>query len=339
MSEYRIIIAGQLEFGNRKVFQQVLDQYTHRMENYYKADILLKPEAVFKEEELTFDVPRTVVVGSEREWLNTVNLLERVVSFAMAGSLHLWRLGAGTMLDNLLLEPNAERTTVQLFNQGRTLVDQTDKEQEALVKLTQVVDRFARHAQAYERRGFVNMSLGNLDDALYDYNKSLNIHANMPEAHYGRGLVYTRRDDWAAAAQDFEAVTRNSIPHQKIYWMAQVALGDCYLKLGKPADALRVYNMFSKRKQRIESLNRYDRRVNYAFGQLLLASGRANDAVQAFQRALNAEADRKAPAEHLIHAELANAYEAAGDKKKATEHRDLADKKKVTTDPSPALAE
>ena len=36
MSEYRIIIAGQLEFGSERVFKQVVEQYTHRMENYYK---------------------------------------------------------------------------------------------------------------------------------------------------------------------------------------------------------------------------------------------------------------------------------------------------------------
>jgi tetratricopeptide (TPR) repeat protein len=324
MSEYRIIIAGQLEFGSERVFNQVLEQYTHRMENYYKNDILLKPEEYFKPEDLTLDVPRTVVVGSERHWLNTLNLLERVVSFSMAGSLNLWRLEAGTILDHHVLEPHSDRTTVQLFNKGRQLVSQEDKEQEALDMMTKVVGRFARHAQAYERRGFVNLRLNNLDDAIYDYDKSLKINPSMPESHYGRGIAYGRKEEWEKAAVDFEAVTNNSIPHQAIYWMAQVALGDASLKLGKPATALRVFNMFSKRKQRIASLDRYDRRINTSFGKLLVKSGRHGDAIFAFQRALDATADKKAPSEAEVRYEMGLAYQGGGKTDKALEQFKLA---------------
>ncbi|MEO0731213.1 MAG: tetratricopeptide repeat protein [Bacteroidota bacterium] len=312
MSEYRIIIAGQLEFGSERVFNQVVEQYVHRMENYYKNDILLKPEGFFKEEDLTLDVPRTVVTGSERHWLNTLNLLERVVSFSMAGSLNLWRLDAGTILDHHVLEPNSDRTTVQLFNKGRRLVSQEDKEQEALKMMTRVVDRFARHAQAYERRGFINLRLGNVKDALYDYDKSLKINPSMPESHYGRGLAYAGQENWEKAAMDFEAVTKNSIPHQAIYWMAQVALGDAYLKLSRPVDALRIFNMFSKRKQRIASLDRYDRRVNYTYGKLLAKTSRHNDAIGAFERALESTPDHKAPAENEIRYQLGLSLQAAG---------------------------
>lgn len=333
MSEYRIIIAGQLEFGSERVFNQVLEQYTHRMENYYKNDILLKPEEFFKPEDLTLDVPRTVVVGSERHWLNTLNLLERVVSFSMAGSLNLWRLEAGTILDHHVLEPHSDRTTVQLFNKGRQLVSQEDKEQEALDMMTKVVGRFARHAQAYERRGFVNLRLNNLDDAIYDYDKSLKINPSMPESHYGRGIAYGRKGQWAKAAMDFEAVTQNSIPHQAIYWMAQVALGDASLELGEPATALRVFNMFSKRKQRIASLDRYDRRVNTTFGKLLMKSGRHGDAIFAFQRALDATADKKAPSEAEVRYEMGLAYQKGGKSDKALEQF------KIAADEIPAAAE
>ena len=300
MSEYKVIIAGQLEFGSRRAFSQVMEQYAHRMENYYKNDILLKPESIFKEEELTLDVPRTVLPSTERLWLNTLNLLERVVTFSIAGSLNLWRLDAGVMIDHYQLEPKSDRTTVQLFNQGRELVDQRDNEQEALQLMTRVVGRFERHAQAYERRGFINYRLGNDKDAHYDYSKSISINPLMPESYYGRGLVNLRMGDVAAAAADFEAVTKNSIPHQSIYWMAQVALGDAYLQLGRPADAMRTYGMFTKRKQRIASLDRYDRRVAFQLGQLYLQLERTKDAVTALQRSLESQPDHKAPEEAEI---------------------------------------
>lgn len=326
MSEYKIIIAGQLEFGNQKVFQQVLDQYIHRMEHYYKDDILLKPEGFFNEEELSLVVPRTVMTGSERHWMNTLNLLERVGDFSIAGSLNLWRLDAGRMIDHNLIEPKSERTTVQIFNKGRELIGQADQEAKAKELMTKVVGRFARHAQAYERRGFINLQLGNLDDALYDYNKSLKISANMPEAHYGRGLIHTRKEDWAKAAVDFEAVTKNSIPYQSIYWMAQVGLGDTYLKLGRPDDALRIFNMFFKRKQRIASLERYDRRVNYEFGKLLTAANRLGEAYTAFKKALEAEADTKAPSVEEIHFHYGKALEKGGKQAEAAKQFKLAGK-------------
>ena len=310
MSEYKVIIAGQLEFGSRRAFSQVMEQYAHRMENYYKNDILLKPENIFREEELTLDVPRTVLPSTERLWLNTLNLLERVVTFSIAGSLNLWRLDAGVMIDHHQLEPKSDRTTVQLFNHGRELVDQRDNEQEALKLMTKVVSRFERHAQAYERRGFINYRLGNDKDAHYDYSKSISINPLMPESYYGRGLVNLRLNDVPAAAADFEAVTKNSIPHQSIYWMAQVALGDAYLQLDRPTDAMRTYGMFTKRKQRIASLDRYDRRVAYQLGELYLKAGRTSDAVGALERSLAASPDHKAPEEASIRTLLDTARKA-----------------------------
>ena len=307
MSEYKVIIAGQLEFGSQRAFNQVMEQYAHRMENYYKNDILLKPENIFKEEEMTLDVPRTVLPSTERLWLNTLNLMERVVTFSIAGSLNLWRLDAGVMIDHFKLEPKSDRTTVQLFNRGRELVDQRDNEQEALNMMTKVVGRFKRHAQAYERRGFVNYRLGNDDDAHYDYSKSIGINPFMPESYYGRGLVNLRKDRIAEAAEDFDAVTKNSIPHQSIYWMAQVALGDAYTTLGRSSDAMRIFGMFTKRKQRIASLERYDRRVAYRLGELYLTAGRKDDAVSALERALAAPADPKAPEPSAIEALLVKA--------------------------------
>ena len=324
MSEYKIIIAGQLEFGNQKVFQQVHDQYLHRMEHFYKDDILLKPEGHFMEEELSLVVPRTVMIGSKRHWMNTLNLLQRVVDFSIAGSLNLWRLEAGKMIDHHLLEPKSERTTVQIFNKGRELIEQKDQEAEAIKLMTKVVGRFARHGQAYERRGFTNLSLNNIEDALYDYNKSIKINPNMPEAHYGRGIVYTRMEKWAEAAEDFEAVTKSSIPYQSIYWQAQVALGDALIKLGRPNEALRAFNMFYKRKQRIVTLERYDRRINFEFAKLLTAAGRLDEAYGVFDKALTAPEDSKAPRAELIHHEYAKALEKGGHAKRAAEQAKLA---------------
>ena len=102
----------------KRVFERVLEQYTSRMEKYYKDDVLLKPEDIFKEEELSVVVPRTVKIGSDRQWLNTLNLLRMVSDFSIAGSLTLWRLAMGRVKDHEVLEPKLERTTAQYFHKG-----------------------------------------------------------------------------------------------------------------------------------------------------------------------------------------------------------------------------
>ena len=39
------------------------------------------------------------------------------------------------------------------------------------------------------------------------------------------------------------------------------------MQLGQPDEAFNIYNRFVKRRQKIASLDRYDRRINYEFGR------------------------------------------------------------------------
>lgn len=297
----RIIIAGQLEFGSDRVYDQVVKQYEHRMENYYKNDILLKSEDIFREEDRAMDVPRKVVEGSDRQWLNTLNLLERIATFSIAGDLNLWRLQGGTLVEHHTLEPRGDRTTTQLYLHGRQLLDQKDRTSEARDALTKAIENFDRHSIAYERRGYTNYLLANYKDALYDYSKSIDISPSRPEPYYGRGVVYLKKmSETEKAAADFEAVTRFAIPHQEIYWLARAMRGDALTSLGRHTDAQREYRFFLGRKQDLEKLRRLDRRIAINMAQSLIESGKRKDAKDYFDRALNAMADEKAPSEAEI---------------------------------------
>ena len=48
--------------------------------------------------------------------------------------------------------------------------------------MDKVIKRFERHAQAYERRGFTNLLMGNLDEAIYDYTKSIGKSDKFPRS-------------------------------------------------------------------------------------------------------------------------------------------------------------
>lgn len=309
----KVIFAGQLEFGTSRNFENVQTQYAHRMENYYKNDILLQPEDIFNESDHTLDIPRTVVISSDRQYKNTVNLLERITSFSIAGDLNIWKLQGGQIVEHRLFEPRSDRTTNQLFQKGRELLDQEENIEDAHQALSQAIDNFERHATAYERRGLTNYRLGNFKDALYDYTKSIKIYASKPESYYGRGLVYLLKlVDLPKAIADFSTVAKFAIPHQKVYWLAKGMLGDAYLANGQQKEALREYSAFLRRKQRLPGLEGYDRRVGFQKGMILQQEGEFADAATAFQAALEAPEQARAPKEAEIYFQLGQSAKEAG---------------------------
>lgn len=310
----RIIIAGQLEFGSGRVYEQVVQQYMHRMENYYKNDILLKAEDIFRDEDRTLDVPRKVVPATDRQWLNTLNLLTRVATFSIAGDLNLWRLQGGEMKEHHVLEPRGDRTTTQLYIKGRELLDQEEKFSEARDALTKAIESFDRHSIAYERRGFTNYRLHNYKDALYDYEKSIKISPSRPAPHYGRGLLnLLHLDQLESAVDDFDKVTKLAIPHQEIYWLARAMRGDALSKLGRKEEAFKEYRFFLGRKQDLVKLRKLDRRIAFALATSLAELDKHTDAISYFEKALEAQEDRKAAAEGKIRFEYAKSLRALSD--------------------------
>lgn len=310
----RIIIAGQLEFGSDRIYDQVVQQYIHRMENYYKNDILLKAEDIFREEDRTMDIPRKVVPATDRQWLNTLNLLKRMSTFSIAGDLNLWRLQGSKMVEHHLLEPRGDRTTTQLYIKGRELLDKEEDLAEAKEALTKAIENFDRHSIAYERRGFTNYRLNNFSDALYDYNKSIKISPSRPAPFYGRGIILLLHQDQAEeAAADFEQVTRLAIPHQDIYWLARAMRGDALLKLGRTEEARKEYRFFLNRKQDLDKLRRLDRRIAFTLATLLAKQENCKEALPYFERSLAAEEDKKANPEGEIRYEFAKCLRTLGD--------------------------
>ncbi|MEM6394952.1 MAG: tetratricopeptide repeat protein [Bacteroidota bacterium] len=304
--ETKVIFAGQLEFGTNRNFENVQSQYMHRMENFYKNDILLKPEDIFNEDDYTMDIPRTVVTATDRRYNNTVNLMERMSSFSMAGDLNIWRLnGDGKVIDHKLFEPRKDRTAAQLFLEGRKMLDQEDSMTEARELLTQAIEKFERHATAYERRGFTNYKLGNYKDALYDLSKSIRIYSSKPDTYYGRGLIYLLKEkNIDKAIEDFGMVAKYAIPHQPVYWQAKRMRSDAFYEAGRVEEAIRELTAFVSRKHKLAGLEKYDRLAAFKLGELLEAKGEHEKASHAFKAALEAPADKQAPEESVIEEKL-----------------------------------
>lgn len=306
---YKTIFSGQLDFGNERSFERVQQMFEHRAENYYRQVLLIKPEEIFKAESWTLEIPRLIAPqATEKEWRNTINMLEFIVQYAIAGGLSAWMVEEGKVISYRHIEPRGDKAAVQAFLRGRELVKESGREEEAMKALSRAIEKFARHAKAYERRGFVNYQLRNYKDAIYDYSKSIDINPDAAEPYLGRAIVKMAMEDFKGAAQDLQSAIKGSIPLQSLYWQARRLKADCHLKLEEYEKAAAELKFFTGREFGPDDPNyRWRRRALFNYGWALLESGKYADSIKAFDDALKIDgpADELSEAEFLLYRGIA----------------------------------
>ncbi|HMQ47625.1 MAG TPA: hypothetical protein PKA00_05810 [Saprospiraceae bacterium] len=304
---YKSIFSGHLEFGNQKSIDRIQALYAHRAENYYRNQILLKPEEIFNMEATTLEIPRHIGQGTEKDWKNTVNMLQYIVQYAIAGDISCWRVDEGRVVEHIHIEPQGDKTAIQEFIKGREMVEETGMEQEAKEALSRAIEKFERHAKAYERRGFVNYQLHNFKDALYDYSKSIDINPAAAEPYLGRGFVKMAMGDLAGAIADFEKTAQQSIPLQSIYWKARRVKGECHLKLQQYDKAAFELKFFTQRPFTPDNSNfKWRKMAFFNYGKAQLELGQFKDSVQSFAKAISTDGIALVdPAEFLLYRGIA----------------------------------
>lgn len=305
---YKTIFSGRLEFGSPRSYEKVTKMYEHRVENFYRSEILLKGEEIFDEESQSLNVPRFITQASDKTWRNTINLLEYVAQFAVAGDLSAWMTDEGKVIKHKVVEPKSDKAAVQAFLTGRKLVKEAGRETEAKKALSQAIEKFERHAKAYERRGFVNFQLENYSDALYDYNKSIDINPGNPDAYLGRAFIYIHHNDLHKAIDDLNLAIKRSIPLQPVYWKARRLKGELHLKLEDYKAAILEFKLFTARKFLSTDSNfKWRKHTFFNYGKALLANGAYKEAVAAFNEASKLESadDDFTNAELLLHRGMA----------------------------------
>lgn len=290
---FRIILSGHLEFGS-KSYDKALQLFQQRVETYYKYDVLLiKPEEYFFQENFTLDIPRLIVNAGDRTFRNTISLLENLAQYAMAGSVSVWKLENSVCLSYSTVEPQGDKTAVRSFLKGRELIIE-GKQGEAREALSVAIEKFERHALAYERRGYVNYILGNIEDALYDFSKSIDISPNSPEAYIGRSIIHFRQQNFSAALADLDLAVKTSIPHQPIHWKARRMKGECHLEMQEYDKASFEFKLVTNRPFRAEDPNHiWQRRAHFNYGRTLLAQNKLNEAIAAFDKAVSMSETKK----------------------------------------------
>lgn len=287
---FKTIVQGRLEFGTQKVYDKVIKMFQYRAENYHKNEIIFEEEDIFIEEELCLFIPRFVGQSSHKHFKNTTRLLEYCGQFAVTGTIKAWLIDEGKVLHYSLTEPDSDKVVVQSYLKGKSLVKVVGKEDEAIAALNKAIEKYDRHAQAYERRGKVNFIMKKYHDAMRDYNKSISIDHTNPHSHFGRAKVNLVEKRYEDAIVDFDNALKTSVALQGLYWKARRLKAKAHIALEQWDKAAFDLKLFTNKKFKKNDSNIPWKRqayANYAF--VLIQNEEYLEAIKAVEAALKIE--------------------------------------------------
>jgi len=277
---HKSIFQGRLEFGIGKNIEKALQMYQIRAEQ-----ILFKPEQIFCIDEGYIDIPRVVMQASDKYFANTINLLDYIAQFASAGSLGGWLIDAGKVLRHKMVEPMSDKIAVREYIRGKKLIGTKGKEKEAIEALNLAIERYERHSQAYEKRGYVNFTLKNFHDALADFNKSIKFDEQ----------VFLVEKDTKKALADLGSTILKSLALQTVHWQARYQKGELHFNAKQYKEAAFELKLFCDRTFDSSDINYTKKReAAYMYARILMAQEHYEEAASRFNIALAAiEADSK----------------------------------------------
>lgn len=304
---YKVIIKGFFDFGNPTSYEKAFRTFLQRLEVYYKHDILLKEEESFYPEQTLMEVPRIVTSGADKTVRNTVHMLNMMADYAWSGIFNVWVINdKGDLVAAHYIEPRTDRGSVMDYLNGRELMKQHGRENEAIALFNNTLAKFDRHSRALERRAKAYYRLHNYSAAMEDYNRSIEINANSPEPFVGRAILKKENNDFEGAIADLEVALANSIPHQTVYWHARQLKGECHFLRAEFEKAVFDLKFFTKRAFKKDDPNYCHRHSAFrVYGKALLETGAVNDAISAFNNAIELNENDPGNAETLLYRGIA----------------------------------
>jgi len=287
MIEFKTIVSGSLEFGSQKTYDKVMKMYEHRVENYYKTDLFVEFEEAFDPDTWILTIPRTVTLSTSKIWKNTLDLLEYLAQFALAGRIIAWMVQDGIIINESTIEPKCDKAAVQAYIRGREHTEEKGQEKEAISNFDKAIAKYSRHAYAYEKRGYVKLQLEDIKGAKIDFQKSKDINPNIPEPYVGLGKIKMIEKDYANALFDLSNAIKNSIPLMPIYWQARRMKIICHLELNQYAESLGDLKAFCNRRFSEDDPNyKHNDWAWFNYGKVLLEVGDSQQALEIFNKSV-----------------------------------------------------
>jgi len=288
----KIIYQGKLVF-NRNSYDKVIKLYEERVENFYRGDVLLPLEEVFKEDELSLVIGRKVIQGTDKSWRNTRLLIEYCSQFAITGQVSMWLIGEDGLKQYINIIPQSDKAVVQQYLKSLDLMNTEGKEEEAIESFDKVISKYDKHALAYEKRGYTNLKLQRWHDAKRDFTKSINIDPTIPQSYYGRGQILRHEGAYEEAVADYDKVTKHAVALQPIHWKGRRNLAKCFIALKQWDKAAFQLKFLTRRAFGSDNPNaRYRRYDFYLYAKVLFELKEFKEAQAMITTAMDHPADR-----------------------------------------------
>jgi tetratricopeptide (TPR) repeat protein len=158
-------------------------------------------------------------------------------------------------------------------------LEDCDQAQDIARRIQGCTDRirlFPRDAAAFFNRGSAHLSKGDIDLAIADNTRVLQIDPGYATAYYHRGIAYERRERYDLAIADFSKTVEIN-PRQDEAFDARARI---YLKTDQPTLALRDAD-------RAVSIDRFNAKFLSTRARVYEALGRVQNAIADYQRVLS----------------------------------------------------
>jgi protein O-mannosyl-transferase len=135
---------------------------------------------------------------------------------------------------------------------------------------------------AYNNLGVVQFEKGNIDSAIEEYQQSLRLHPEYPEAHYNLGSALLQKGDADKAIRECEEALKIQPDEPDAY----VVLGNAFMAKQDVDRAIDYYGQALR-------LRPDDSNAHYNLGTALKQKGDVERAAQEYEKALELEPDRQ----------------------------------------------
>lgn len=282
----RVIFNGRLDFKNNRSYERVIDLYEQRALTFYKDDVVLKIEELTEDDNTSLTIPKHVSLGSEKSWKNTVQLLQYISQYAISGKVEAWMTDNGQILLRSDIIPQGDKSAIANYNKGCELLKEEGKESEAIAAFEKAIDKYADHAFAFEKKGYLKYIMKNYDEALLDFNTSIELYSENPNSLLGRSKVYIAQGDYVNALADLENVLKFSVPYQSSFWSARRLKAKAHLAIEEWDKAEFELRFFTKKSFDESDPNHSWRRASLVeYAKLMIRSNEFEKAETNLERA------------------------------------------------------
>ena len=144
-----------------------------------------------------------------------------------------WKNDLTLWSDIILKSPGKDRG----YNYRGAANQQKGDIDQAIFDFTRAVEINPKSSEAYNNRGTAYQTKGDFDKAILDYSQSLLIEPNDPDVYFNRGSAYQAKGDLDRAIADYKKAVENKANYDALYF----SLGNAWKDKGDLMEAISNY--------------------------------------------------------------------------------------------------